>query len=145
MKTNKSKELFLEQLKQTPIIEVACKKTSMARATYYHLRKNDPKFAELADLALSEGKMLINDLGESQLISGMKDGNMTAIIFWLKNNHLSYKQKGFQSGFSVAEDDQENMYLEVFGKLKPETERLIEPYLEIINKNQDGTDKRTKN
>jgi hypothetical protein len=37
------------------------------------------------------------------------------------------------------------MYLEVFGKLKPETERLIEPYLEIINKNQDGTDKRTKN
>ncbi len=145
MKTNKSKELFLEQLKQTPIIEVACKKTSMARATYYHLRKNDPKFAELADLALSEGKMLINDLGESQLISGMKDGNMTAIIFWLKNNHVSYKQKGFQSGFSVAEDDQENMYLEVFGKLKPETERLIEPYLEIINKNQDGTDKRTKN
>ena len=145
MKTNKSKELFLEQLKQTPIIEVACKKTSMARATYYHLRKNDPKFAELADLALSDCKMLINDLGESQLISGMKDGNMTAIIFWLKNNHLSYKQKGFQSGFSVAEDDQENMYLEVFGKLKPETERLIQPYLEIINKNQDGTDKRTKN
>lgn len=145
MKTNKSKELFLEQLKQTPIVEVACKKTSMARATYYHLRKTDKKFAETADLALAEGKMLINDLGESQLISGMKDGNMTAIIFWLKNNHLNYKQKGFQAGFSVAEDDQENMYLEVFGKLKPETERLIQPYLEIINKNQNGTDKRRKN
>ena len=145
MKTNKSKELFLEQLKQTPIVEVACQKTGMARATYYHLRKTDSKFAEVADLALAEGKMLINDLGESQLISGMKDGNMTAIIFWLKNNHLNYKQKGFQSGFSVAEDDEENMYLEVFGVLKPETERLIQPYLEIINENQNGKGKRRKN
>jgi len=145
MKTNKSKELFLEQLKQTPIVEVACQKTGMARATYYHLRKTDPKFAEVADLALAEGKMLINDLGESQLISGMKAGNMTAIIFWLKNNHLNYKQKGLQSGFMVAEDDEENMYLEVFGMLKPETERLIQPYLEIINENQNGKEKRRKN
>ena len=146
MKTNKSKELFLEQLKQTPIVEVACQKTGMARATYYYLRNTDPKFAEVADLALAEGKMLINDLGESQLISGMKSGNMTAIIFWLKNNHLSYKQKSFQSGFAVAEDNDENMYLEVFGMLKPETERLIQPYLEIINQNQkNGPSKRRKN
>ncbi len=72
MKTDRSKELFLEQLRQTPIVEVACKKTGMARATYYHLRKTDADFAAAADSALAEGKMLINDLGESQLITGMK-------------------------------------------------------------------------
>ena len=58
---------------------------------------------------------------------------------------VHYKQKSFQSGFAVAEDDEENMYLEVFGVLKPETERLIQPYLEIINENQNGKVKRRKN
>jgi hypothetical protein len=32
-------------------------------------------------------------LAESQLINAIKDQNLTAIIFWLKNHHSSYATK----------------------------------------------------
>jgi hypothetical protein len=35
----------------------------------------------------------MNDVAESQLLKGMKDGNMTAIIFWLKSRHSAYGMK----------------------------------------------------
>jgi hypothetical protein len=35
----------------------------------------------------------MNDMAESQLLKGMKDGNMTAIIFWLKSRHSVYWNK----------------------------------------------------
>ena len=35
----------------------------------------------------------MNDLAESQLLKSVRDGNMTAIIFWLKSRHLSYWNK----------------------------------------------------
>ena len=35
----------------------------------------------------------MNDLAESQLLKSVRDGNMTAIIFWLKNHHPSYENK----------------------------------------------------
>jgi len=84
---------LLEKLKETPIVEVACRKTGIARATYYRWRLKDEKFAKEADLSLSEGSSLINDMAESQLLSAIKDQNMTAIIFWLKNHHPAYATK----------------------------------------------------
>jgi hypothetical protein len=35
----------------------------------------------------------MNDIAESKLLSAVKDGNMTAIIFWLKNNNPRYSDK----------------------------------------------------
>lgn len=35
----------------------------------------------------------MNDLAESQLLKSVRDGNMTAIIFWLKSRHVSYGNK----------------------------------------------------
>lgn len=32
----------------------------------------------------------MNDMAESQLLKNIKDGNMTAIIFWLKSRHSAY-------------------------------------------------------
>ena len=92
MKTNQKAEL-IKQLKKTPIVEVACKKLGIGRATYYRWKKDDPKFAEEAEFALQEGSQLINDMAESQLINAIKDGNMTGIIFWLKNHHKQYSPK----------------------------------------------------
>ena len=92
MKTNLKKKL-LEQLKKTPVIEVACKKAGIGRATFYRWRMQDPTFAEEADFALNEGSQLINDMAESQLITAIKDGNLTGIIFWLKNHHKQYAPK----------------------------------------------------
>ena len=37
-----------------------------------------------------DGSQLVNDLAEAQLISAIKDKNLTAIIFWLKSHHQAY-------------------------------------------------------
>ncbi len=84
------KTLLLEQLKKTPVIQIAAEKTGIARATYYRWRKSDEEFAKACDEALLEGSSLINDMAESQLLSAIRDKNMTAIIFWLKHHHNQY-------------------------------------------------------
>lgn len=92
MKTSK-KSILLEQFKKTPVIEVACKKVGVSRATYYRWCKDDPEFAQESEFAINEGSQVVNDMAESKLISAIKDGNMTGIIFWLKNHHKQYSPK----------------------------------------------------
>ncbi|GAG57642.1 unnamed protein product, partial [marine sediment metagenome] len=65
----------------------------IGRATYYRWRKDDSKFCALSDDAIHEGSLLINDMTESQLLSAIKDRNMTAIIFWLKHHHPAYETR----------------------------------------------------
>ncbi len=92
-KQQQQKEALCEQLKKTPIVQLACEKTGLGRATYYRWRKDDKEFAKEADEAIHEGVKLMNDMAESQLLSAIKDKNLTAIIFWLKHRHKSYTQK----------------------------------------------------
>lgn len=87
------KNLLLEHLEKTPIVQIACDKSSIGRSTYYRWLQNDPVFAKSAKKALQRGVLLMNDVAESQLLKGMKDGNMTAIIFWLKSRHSAYGMK----------------------------------------------------
>ena len=86
----KKKELILEQLRKTPIVQIACDRAGVGRASYYRWVKNDVKFANASEQALHDGNLLINDMAESQLLSGIKDKNMTAIIYWLKHKHPDY-------------------------------------------------------
>lgn len=90
---DKFKESLIEQLKKTPIVEIACEKVGVGRATFYRWKKNDSEFAQIADEALSEGVTLMNDMAESKLLSAVKEGNLTGIIFWLKNRHDAYKTR----------------------------------------------------
>jgi hypothetical protein len=90
---SKNKEQLLEILKKTPIVQIACEKAGVGRATYYRWRKEDPEFAKVSDQALLDGSLLINDMAESQMMSAIKDKNMTAIIFWLKHHHPAYATK----------------------------------------------------
>ncbi|MEK6840259.1 MAG: phBC6A51 family helix-turn-helix protein [Nanoarchaeota archaeon] len=89
----KEKEILLDQLKKTPIVQIACEKSGIGRATYYRWRKGDPEFTLLTDNALEEGNLFVNDMAESQLMSAIKDKNLGAIIFWLKHHHPSYTTK----------------------------------------------------
>jgi ACT domain-containing protein len=41
MKTNKEKDALLEQLKKTPIIQIACEKIGLSRTTYYRWYQAD--------------------------------------------------------------------------------------------------------
>jgi len=90
---SKNKEQLLEILKKTPIVQIACEKAGISRATYYRWRKEDAEFAKVGDQALADGCSLINDMAESQMISAIKDKNMTSIIFWLKHHHPAYATK----------------------------------------------------
>ena len=120
-KTEENKARLVEQLKKTPIVQIACEKEGLGRASYYRWRKEDPEFADAADEALCTGKSLISDLAESQLIKAIRDGNMTAIIYWLKNQHPDYRTRVELSG-----------RLETIGKtLTPEQVENIEKALKL--------------
>lgn len=84
------KKRLIEQLKIMPIIQVACQKVGISRATYYRWRNEDPEFADVCDTSLKEGYLFVNDMAESQMMGAIKDKNMTAIIFWLKHHHPAY-------------------------------------------------------
>jgi len=86
----KQKELVIEQLKKTPIIQIVCEKVGVSRATFYRWKQDDLAFADAIDRAIFMGVELINDMAESQLLAAIRDQNMTAIIFWLKHRHRGY-------------------------------------------------------
>lgn len=90
LRINQNKQLIIEKLKSLPIVQIACEKVGIGRATYYRWRELDQNFADAANKAIQEGRQFINDMAESQLLSAIRDQNMTAIIFWLKHNHAAY-------------------------------------------------------
>lgn len=107
VRQKKDKEALVEQLRKTPIVQIACEKTGVGRATYYRWRKDDQTFSQQADEAISEGSLLVNDMAESQLLSAIHDQNMTAIIYWLNHHHPAYATK-----------------MEITAKLKHDNEQL---------------------
>lgn len=99
--------VLLEQLRKMPIIQVACEKAGVSRATYYRWRKEDDAFAASADEAIHDGVSLVSDMAESQLLTGIRDGNLGAVMYWLKHRNANYNNK-----------------LEVTAKIKTENDAL---------------------
>ncbi len=95
---NRNKKILLEQFKKVPIVQLACEKTGISRATYYRWRQEDTDFAKKADAYLAESVDIVNDMAESKLLSLIKEGNMTAIIYWLKHRHKAYSTRVELSG-----------------------------------------------
>ena len=86
----KDKKALVEQLRKTPIVQLAVERVGVGRSTYYKWRADDDVFATAADEAIEAGKFFINDIAESKLLQLIQNSNLTAIIFWLKSNHPSY-------------------------------------------------------
>ena len=86
------KKRVIKELVQVPIIQLACKRAGVSRATYYRWLKEDLKFALECDEALEKGIQSINDLAESKLIHRVNEGDMRAISFWLANNKENYRK-----------------------------------------------------
>ncbi len=127
---SKEKQILIEQLRKTPIIQIACEKTGVSRATYYRWSQDDKDFKEEAEKAISEGVSLINDMAESQLISSVKDKNFQAIAYWLKHNHPGYSSKIELSGNITTKNE----------TLTPEQEELVKLALQnagLIGKEED--------
>ena len=118
--TEENKNMLLEQLRKTPIVQIACENLDISRATFYRWKSEDEEFATLVDQAVSEGRSLINDVAESQLIGAVKDRNLAAIMYWLKHHHGDYKTK-------VQIDGR----LETIHELSVEQKALVEQALKL--------------
>ncbi|MFA6896854.1 MAG: hypothetical protein WCQ96_01055 [Patescibacteria group bacterium] len=92
-KNDQNKKLLLEQLSKTPIIQIACEKLGIARPTFYRWKAQDKEFGRQVDEAIRGGRLLVNDLAESQLISAVKDRNIQAVMYWLKHHHVDYRNR----------------------------------------------------
>jgi len=120
MKNNKEiKNKIVEELKKTPIVQFICQKTGISRATLYRWKKEDNNFAQKVEEAISQGNEVMNDFAESQLIAAIKERNLGAIIFWLKNRHKAYAPKLKISGEIKSQNKQ----------LTPEQKQLIKKAL----------------
>ncbi len=102
---DKERAALIEQLKKTPIIQIACERVGVSRATYYRWRKENSEFAKQSDAAIIEGTLRINDLAESKLMSQLNKENMTAIIFWLKHHHKDYDEAPFMTVATLSEEE----------------------------------------
>lgn len=92
-RTQKNQELVIEQLKKVPIIQVACEKIGISRSTYYRWCEQDSEFAKNAEASQSEGLAFVNDMAESQLLSAIRNQNLTAVMYWLNHRHKAYSNR----------------------------------------------------
>lgn len=121
-KNDANKKLLLEQLRKNPIVQIACEKTSVSRASFYRWKDEDKEFAAEVDAAIADGSLLVNDLAETQLIGAIKDRNIPAITYWLKHHHPAYKTKVEIEG-----------QLNVIEELSPEQKALVQKALELAD------------
>ena len=99
---NKSEQLKKEQLlealvKSLGIVSTACLNVGVSRTTYYKYYNEDKDFQTLID-DISDVAI---DFAESKLFDLMREGNPTAIIFYLKT-------KGKKRGYVEKQEDRYN-------------------------------------
>lgn len=127
MKKDRMAELFLEQLRKIPIIQVACEKVDVSRNTVYRWRKEGPEFAKAMDEALADGEAVVNDMSESQLLSKIKNGEWPPIAFWLRKRHPKFKDRLEITG--ALQGPQE--------ELTPEQEAVVKEALRLASLSSD--------
>jgi hypothetical protein len=81
VRREKIKEALLGQLGRMPILQVACERAGVSRATMYRMRDEDPEFKKAIDEAIAEGVSFINDMSEGQMMAMIKERNWPAISF----------------------------------------------------------------
>lgn len=119
MKKNRVQDVFLDQLKKFPIVQLACEKAKISRNSIYRWRREDETFAKDMDDAITEGEAMVNDMSESQLIQLIKEKNFSAIRFWLNKRHPKFKDK---LEVVATIDD---------GKLTDEQEKVVREALQL--------------
>lgn len=88
------KEGFLEQLKKTPFIKVACERSGVSRTSIYRWQEEDEEFEKAVEMAMIEGKLNTNDATEMQLLALIYSKNPGSIKYWLEHHHPDYMKKG---------------------------------------------------
>ena len=126
MNLKNSKQLkskLLEQLRRVPIVEAACQKAGISRQTFYRWKFEDAEFAKEVEKAIEDGRMLVSDLSESQVLSLIRDKNWQAISFWLKHHHPSYKTRiQIEGSLQIPQEE-----------LTPEQEEIVKAALKLAS------------
>jgi hypothetical protein len=103
----------MKKIKQKDIIEVfrkkgcnisaTCNALGISRQTYYNWLKND----EDLKLEIEHSQEAVLDNVESKLLSAINDGNITAIIFYLKTKG---KGRGYVERSELTGIDGQNLF-----------------------------------
>jgi len=93
VRIKKQKEDLIEQLKKNPVIQIACEKLDIGRATHYRWYADDKEYARGVDTAISEGVTFIAEFAESQLLNAVRNGEPWAVSMALKAVHPRYRNK----------------------------------------------------
>jgi len=98
-KAKDKKALFLEAFKKTWSIAQACEQVGIARRTFYYWRDTDQAFRQ----DFEEIQEAQTDFAESKLFELIKQGNLGAIIFYLKTRakNRGYTEKAGETGQQV--------------------------------------------
>ncbi len=140
MKKDRTINLFLEQIRKIPIVQVACEKTGIARSTVYRWRDEDEEFRKKFEEALAEGEAMVNDMSEAQLISLIKEKNWSAISFWLRHRNPRFRERlevtaNFQTPQNELNPEQEATVREALRLASLLPEKQLENKEENNNKN----------
>ncbi len=91
----KDKQLFLEALeKSLGMVVHAADATGIRRETHYRWMKEDPQYAEKVEVIMERNL----DLCESVLLNAVKNGDLTAVFYYLNN-------KGKSRGYNLRNPD----------------------------------------
>lgn len=107
-KTDIQKKQLIQAMRESlGVVTVACKKVGCSRNTFYEYYRDDAEFRDeinnVDDYAL--------DFVESQLFKLIKEGDKTAIIFYLKT-------KGQKRGYIEKQQIEQHNYFEPLPKIE---------------------------
>lgn len=83
---------ILEELERTPIIQVVCEKFGISRQTFYRwMHESETNFNDV-NKALGFGVGFVNDVAESNVLTGIKNKDVGYTKYWLSHRHEAYKK-----------------------------------------------------
>lgn len=110
---NVKKKAVIEAMhKSLGVVTAACKAVDISRETYYRWAKEDKEFKE----ACLDVKEIALDFAESKLFQKIKDGESSAIFFFLK---CQGKKRGYIEGqlnLNAELDNEDKQVMEIGGK-----------------------------
>lgn len=121
----KEKKLILDLLLKYPIVQLACEKAGISRATFYRWKNEDEEFNIESEKAIFEWKQLINDMAEINVITWIKNWDKTLTMYWLNNNNPNYSNRPINQNIVIQTTNTEKKQIkDILEKLNTENESI---------------------
>jgi hypothetical protein len=92
MRDRDEKLKLIEELSRTSVVSLACKKSGISRASYYRWLEEDSWFERQCNKASRQGRELMCDKAESNILKAVSDGDLKVSTYYLEHNHPNYKK-----------------------------------------------------